>query len=120
MPIGRKVLLVLGKKVKTPPFSAKARVEAGHLIGRLQRGASLSMPESRPMPSIGTDVHELRIDDGKSTRRIIYRIDPGAILLLEAFTKKTEQTPTRVIKNCKARIKNYDSKQTKKQEKRKQ
>ena len=50
-------------ETKTPPLSTGARIEAGVLLRRLQRGESLSLPESRPMPSIGPRCHELRIDD---------------------------------------------------------
>ena len=66
------------------------------------------MPHSRPMPAIGRRCHELRINDEGSTWRIIYRIDQDAIVILEAFDKKTNQTPKQVIDTCQARIKDYD------------
>jgi phage-related protein len=66
--------------VKTPPFSRAARLEAGFLLRRLQRGELLSMPQSRPMPSIGARCHELRINDGGAHWRVIYRIDTDAIV----------------------------------------
>lgn len=68
----------------------------------------LSMPRSRPMPSIGSGCHELRINDADVTWRIIYRIDERAILILEVFCKKTEQTPKDVIATCKRRLARYD------------
>jgi len=37
------------------------------------------------MPSIGARCHELRIPDKNSTWRIIYRLDPDAVILLEVF-----------------------------------
>jgi len=40
--------------------------------------------------------------------RILYRIDPDAIVILEVFSKKTAQTPKRVIEICKKRLKGYD------------
>jgi hypothetical protein len=40
-------------EIKTPPFSATARSEAGFLLRRLQQGEGLSLPHSRPMPGIG-------------------------------------------------------------------
>ena len=85
-----------------------ARIEAGFLLRRLQRGESLSMPESRPMPSIGTRCHELRIKDKSHTWRIVYRTDPDTVLVLEVFDKDTEQTPKGVIDNCKKRLSKYD------------
>lgn len=67
------------------------------------------MPNSRPMPSIGSNCHELRINDERSTWRIIYRIDEDAIIILEVFNKKTEQTPNQVIDVCKKRLREYDN-----------
>jgi phage-related protein len=75
----------------------------------LQSGETLSMPESRSMPSIGPRCHELRIRDTDSTWRVIYRIDPEVILVLEVFQKKTQQTPKPVIDVCKKRLSKYDS-----------
>ena len=45
-----KSLVWLYGEIKTPPFSDNARIEAGFLLRRLQRGDKLSMPQSRPMP----------------------------------------------------------------------
>ncbi len=56
-------LVWLHGEVKTPPFSPTARIEAGVLLRRLQRGEFLPMPHSRPMPVIGPRCHELRIND---------------------------------------------------------
>lgn len=95
-------------EVKTPPFSKAARVEAGILLRRLQRGEKLSMPHSRPMPSIGSRCHELRIVDENSTWRIVYRLDSDAVVIVEVFSKKTAQTSKRVIATCKSRLREYD------------
>ena len=48
-----KPIVWLGGEIKTPPFGPKARLEAGFLLRRLQRGESLNLPQSRPMPGIG-------------------------------------------------------------------
>ncbi|MCF8259833.1 MAG: type II toxin-antitoxin system RelE/ParE family toxin [Melioribacteraceae bacterium] len=96
-------------EIKTPPFSSTARIEAGFLLRLLQIGEKLKMPHSRPMPSIGSNCHELRINDGRSTWRIIYRIDDDAIIILEVFNKKTQQTSKKVIEISKKRIKEYDN-----------
>ncbi len=103
-----KPLVWLHGEVKTPPFSAAARLEAGVLLRKLQQGERLSMPHSRPMPSIGKRCHELRINDAGSTWRIVYRIDQDAIVVFEVFEKKTPQTPQQVIDTCKQRIRKYD------------
>ena len=109
MTITDKPLAWLHGEVKTPPFSAEARIEAGTLLRRLQMGERLTMPQSRPMATIGRRCHELRINDEKVTWRIIYRIDDDAIVILEVFDKKTSRAPKQVINTCKARLKEYDN-----------
>jgi len=104
-----KPLVWLHGEVKTPPFSSAARIEAGFLLRSLQMGENLSMPHSRPMSSIGSRCHELRINDEASTWRLIYRIDEDAIIILEVFSKKTQQTSQKVTDVCKKRIKEYDN-----------
>lgn len=109
MPLKDKPLVWLHGEVKTPPLSASARIEAGFLLRLLQRGENLSMPQSRPMPSIGKGCHELRIADENKIWRIVYRIDKDAILILEVFEKKNRTTPKAVIENCKQRIQFYNA-----------
>ncbi|MBE9139726.1 type II toxin-antitoxin system RelE/ParE family toxin [Nodosilinea sp. LEGE 07088] len=103
-----KPLVWLHGEVKTPPFSQEARLEAGFLLRRLQRGENLGLPHSRPMPSIGNRCHELRIRSASKNWRIVYRIDEDAILILEVFQKTTQATPTSVIDTCKKRLRKYD------------
>jgi len=105
---GEKVLILLHGEIKTPPMSREARLEAGFLLRKLQQGELLSMPQSRPMPTIGSHCHELRIVDANSIWRIVYRIDSDAVLILEVFSKKTRETPQGIINTCKERIRNYD------------
>ena len=104
-----KPLAWLHGEIKTPPFSAEARLKAGGLLRALQKGETLAMPHSRPMPSIGRRCHELRIVDQDVDWRIVYRMDADAIVILEVFSKTTKRTPKRVIDACKRRIVQYDS-----------
>jgi len=96
-------------EITTPPFSANARIEAGYLLRQVQKGLKLSLPQSRPMPSIGARCHELRINDENLTWRIVYRIYTDAILILEVFEKKTSKTPKSILEVCKQRIKLYQA-----------
>jgi len=70
----------------------------------------LSMPESRPMSSIGPRCHELRIADHEQdkTWRIIYRLDSDAIVVVDVFAKKTRGTPTTAIRSASRRLQRYD------------
>ncbi|HEY3935535.1 MAG TPA: type II toxin-antitoxin system RelE/ParE family toxin [Gemmatimonadales bacterium] len=103
-----KPIVWLKGEIKTPPFSAVARLEAGLLLRQLQRGDTLSLPHSRPMPSVGRRVHELRIPDVDATWRLVYRIDADAIVVGEVFAKKAAQTPHVVITTCQKRFRAYD------------
>jgi phage-related protein len=105
-PGGRPIVWLHGE-IRTPPFKASARIEAGWLLRRLQNGERLSMPHSRPMPSIGGACHELRVNDESAQWRVIYRIEPDAIVILEVFAKRTPKTPRGVIETCKRRLKDY-------------
>ena len=103
-----KPLVWMHGEVKSPPFSKAARLRAGFLLRLLQRGEKVSLPHSRPMPTIGRRCHELRIPDEKDTWRIMYRTDKDAIVIVHVFSKKTSATPKGVIETCKSRLRDYD------------
>jgi len=104
-----KPLVWMHGEVKTPPMSKLARLQAGFLLRLLQQGEKVSLPHSRPMPSIGRRCHELRIPDDDLSWRIVYRIDTDAIVIAEVFPKKTGKTPRKIIDTCKARLRDYDN-----------
>jgi phage-related protein len=66
------------------------------------------MPFSRQMQSIGWRCHELRVRDTFKDWRLVYRIDNDAIIILDVFEKKTNQTPNAIIVACKRRLVAYD------------
>lgn len=105
-----KPLVILRGEIKSPPFSVEARRWAGFLLRKLQKGIYLTMPDSRPMPSIGPRCHELRISDSQSRMiwRIIYRIAANAIVIADVFVKKTQNTPADAIDRCQRRLMQYD------------
>lgn len=103
-----KPLVWLRGELKTPPLSSAARMEAGYLLRRLQRGDRLAMPHSRPMPIVGRNCHELRIVDANLTWRVIYRLDADAVVIVDIFAKKTIATPDAVLAACRRRLKDYD------------
>ena len=104
-----KPLVWLHGEVKTPPLSAAARLEAGFLLRQLQKGVRLGMPHSRPMPSIGSRCHELRVNDAAVSWRIVYRADADAVVIAAVLSKKTQRTPQSVIVDCRRRLKEYDN-----------
>jgi phage-related protein len=105
--MNEKPLRWLHGKVKTPPMSVEARREIGMLLRELQDGEQPSMPHSRPMSGIGVRCHELRVNDRNKTWRLVYRIDLDAIVILEVFEKKTNQTPRHIVETCHRRLMLY-------------
>jgi phage-related protein len=103
-----KPVVWLAGEVKTPPFSKDARLEAGFLLRRLQKGSDVRMPQARTMPSVGRRCRELRIRDENKNWRIMVRIDEDAVVVIDVFEKKTRTTPAKVIAVCKDRLKRYD------------
>ena len=109
MNVHDKPLVWLHGEAQSPPFSRNARLEAGFLLRKLQRGDTVLMPHARPMPSIGPRCYELRVNDANKTWRIIYRIDLDAIVICEVFEKKTPRTPKSIIDVCQQRLRRYDA-----------
>jgi phage-related protein len=106
--VGDKPLAWLRSEVKTPPFSRAARIEVGFLLRRLQQGENLGLPHSRTIPSIGARCHELRVREADHNWRLVYRVDPDAIVIADVFDKKTQRTPRDVIARCRRRLRAYD------------
>ncbi|MCY4643884.1 MAG: type II toxin-antitoxin system RelE/ParE family toxin [Bacteriovoracales bacterium] len=75
------------------------------IVSRLNEGLTLNMPLSRAMPSIGRNVHELRLKDKSGIYRVFYFIKKKeAIYIVHAFKKKTQKTPKKSIELVKKRI----------------
>ncbi len=87
-------------------FPEDVRGDLADALARLNEGHFLSMPLSRPMPSIGKGVHELRFRDRAGIYRVIYVLYGGGIIyLIHAFMKKTSKTPQQNIDLAKKRLK---------------
>ena len=110
MRASEKVLVLLAGEIRTPPVSHDARREIGFLIRKLQQGIKIGMPHSRPMPAIGRSCHELRVNEAGQAWRVIYRADADAVLVVAVFSKKTSETPKRVIERAKTLLRKYDTK----------
>lgn len=87
-------------------FPLAVREDLADALARLDEGHTLSMPLSRPMPSIGRGVHELRFRDRSGIFRVIYVLmGGGEVVLLHAFMKKSSQTPHQNIELAQRRLK---------------
>jgi phage-related protein len=71
-----------------------------------QRGIKLTMPLSRPMPTVAPGVEELRIRDATGAYRVFYYLrDSRGVLVFHAFVKKAQKTPAGEIETGKRRLK---------------
>jgi len=66
------------------------------------------LPQAEPLFVVGPRCGAIRVRDGEHNWRIMYRVDPDAILILDVYAKKTRRIPDEVIARCKRRLKNYD------------
>ena len=103
-----KPLAWLHGEIRTPPFAREARIEAGVLLRMLQNGEFVTMPRSKPLPTIGPRCHELRIRDKNHNWRIVYRIDADAIIIASVFAKNSPAVQKVEFENAKRRLRLYD------------
>jgi len=104
----RKPLVWLQGEIKTPPFTAEGRLEAGMLLRLLQQGEQLGMPQAELLPNVGPRCGALRVRDAQHNWRIMYRADSDAVLVLDVYSKKTRKIPDEVVSRSKERLKRYD------------
>jgi phage-related protein len=82
------------------------RRRLGEALRDMQKGISLGMPLSRPMPTVAPGVCELRVRDENSTVRVFYLAAAShAILVFHGFQKKAQKTPAREIDLARQRLK---------------
>ena len=92
----RREILQLPEDIRGDLADALARLDAGH---------TLSMPLSRPMPSVGRGVHELRLKDRSGAYRVVYAIvKSGDVHVVHAFKKTTQATPRKNIERVRKRL----------------
>jgi phage-related protein len=96
LPACRREILTLPEDIRGDLADALARLDAGH---------TLTMPLSRPMPSIGRGVHELRLKDRSGAYRIVYAVVRGGdVHVVHAFKKTSQPTPRRAIELARKRL----------------
>lgn len=76
-------------------FPEEIRKEIGYLLYVLQVGELIDMPHSRPMPTLGSGAHELRVKGEDGIYRVFYFLKvKNQILVFHAFKKKSQKTLT--------------------------
>ena len=87
-------------------FPTEVRKELGKAIFDLQKGHTVGMPLSRPLPSVALGGEELRIRDRAGIYRTFYVTKSArGIGVFHAFVKKTQKTPLQEIELGRTRLK---------------
>ena len=80
--------------------------EIGEALRDVQKGISLGLPLSRPMPTVASGIHELRVRSATTVVRVFYFVKVvDAIVVFHGFQKKTQKTPTQEIAIGQQRLK---------------
>ncbi len=98
-----KPILFAGDSLKRlREFPEEARQDVGYQLDRVQRG--LTPNDSKPMPTVGPGVEEIRVWEDSGTYRVIYTARMAdAVYVLHAFQKKTQVTPKHDLELAKQR-----------------
>ncbi len=99
-----KAVVFLGDSLsRVRDFPETARATAGFQLHQLQLG--LDPEDWKPMTSIGPGVREIRIRDAAGAFRVIYLAKlEDRVLVLHAFSKKTQKTAQKDIDLAAARL----------------
>ncbi len=82
------------------------REDLADALARLDEGHTLSMPLSRPMPAIGSGVHELRLKDRSGAYRTVYALrNARMVYVIHGFKKTTRAAPRKNIELAQQRLK---------------
>jgi phage-related protein len=91
---------------KIRSFPQPIRRALGQAVWDLQLEHRLTMPLSRPMPSVAPGVEELRVRDASGAYRAFYYLrSHRGVLVFHAFEKRGRKTPLAEIKLGRRRLK---------------
>ncbi len=89
----KQALFHIKAKEELRSFPEDVRKAIGKAILNLQKGYNLSMPISKPMPTVALGVEEIRIKDLTGIyRTLYYKKSSQGILIFHAFVKKSQKT----------------------------
>ena len=86
-------------------FPEGVRLRLGKALFRLQLGERLHLPHARPMPLVAPGVSEVRVrGEDEIYRTFYYTGSEQGILVLHAFAKKTQRTPSGEIETARKHL----------------
>ncbi len=85
--------------------SAAIKQDIGEALRDVQKGISLGLPLSRPMPGVTPGSHEFRVKDETTALRVFYFVKlDEAIVVFHGFRKTTQKTPRHEIEVGRKRL----------------
>lgn len=101
------VLKQAEKELREAPSDIKEDIYS--LFDDLMSGKKLSMPISRPLPSIAKGLHELRLSGRSGEYRVFYMIRVGdAVYVLHSMAKKKQELDGKTVKVIKSRLRSIE------------
>jgi phage-related protein len=95
------------RELKNAPKDVLSDVFA--LFDDLADGKKLGMPISRPLPSVGKGLHELRLSGRAGEYRVFYVIKVGdAIYIIHSATKKKQTLDRQTIELLRQRMRSLE------------
>ena len=86
--------------------SPTIKLEIGEALRDVQKGVILGLPLSRPMLTVASGAHELRIRSPTTAVRVFYFVKlADTIVVFHGFQKKTQRTPAHEIAVSQQRLK---------------
>jgi phage-related protein len=86
--------------------SPTIKQEIGEALRDVQKGISLGLPLSRPMPTVASGAHELRVRSATTVVRVFYFVKlADTIVVFHGFQKKTQKTPAQELAVGQQRLK---------------
>ena len=78
--------------------SPAIKQEVGEALRDVQKGISLGLPLSKPMSTVASGAHELRVRSATTAVRVFYFVKlADTIMVFHGFQKKTQKTPAQEI-----------------------
>jgi phage-related protein len=84
----------------------EVKKDFGSILTKLQKGAFVGHPDTKPMINVAPGVFEVRLKDASGAYRAFYVVRTKlGIVVFHSFKKKTRKTPQQEIETGKRRLK---------------
>ncbi len=83
----------------------EAKKDLGSILTKLQKGAEVGYPDTKPFNTVASGVFEIRIKEASGIFRAFYVVkSKHGILVFHTFKKKSQKTPKQEIETARKRL----------------